>query len=70
VRFVTLRPTAGLHEGDQIGLAPLAGEIGLGDADALGRDLVVGRGLGVIDQRRVLARQQQAGVRLARHRHR
>ena len=50
------------YERDQIGMAPLAGEVGLGHPDTLGRDVVVGRGVGVIDQRRVLARQQQAGV--------
>ena len=58
------------YERDQIGMAPLAGEVGLGHPDTLGRDVVVGRGVGIIDQRRVLARQQQAGVGPARHRHR
>lgn len=69
MRFVTLWPAiAALHEGDEIGVALPAGEIGLGDADTLGRDLVVGRAVRIIDQRRILAWQEQAGVRLARHR--
>jgi hypothetical protein len=38
-------------------MAALASEVGLGDPDALGRDLVVGRAVGIIDQRRILARQ-------------
>lgn len=45
----------------------LAGQIGLGDPDALGRHVVVRRGLGIGHQRGINARQQQAGVRLALH---
>jgi hypothetical protein len=36
-------------------MSALAGEIGLGDPYPLGRDLVIGRGVGIIDQLRILA---------------
>ncbi len=52
-----------LHEGREIGLPSLADQIGFGDANALGRYLVV-RGI-VGREFRINAGQQQAGVRLA-----